>query len=70
MKRGRGPFKTRPSLPQNFPVSALLSIPDGRPGSPPSWRTRRAEASPPPAAGPVAPPIGWGRRVTGVSLPQ
>lgn len=37
LKRGRGPFKARPSLPQNFPVSALFSIPDGRPGSPPSW---------------------------------
>lgn len=37
LKRGRGPFKARPSLSQNFPVSALFSIPDGRPGSPPSW---------------------------------
>lgn len=37
LKRGRGPFKVRPSLSQNFPVSALFSIPDGRPGSPPSW---------------------------------
>lgn len=33
-------------------------------------RARRGAASPPPTAGPVAPPIGWGRRVTGVSLPQ
>lgn len=24
VKRGRGPFKVRPSLPQNFPVSALF----------------------------------------------
>lgn len=29
MKRGRGPFKVRPSLPQNFPVSALYD--PGRP---------------------------------------
>lgn len=29
MKRGRGPFKVRPSLPQNFPVSALFD--PGRP---------------------------------------
>lgn len=29
VKRGRGPFKARPSLPQNFPVSALFD--PGRP---------------------------------------
>lgn len=29
VKRGRGPFKVRPSLPQNFPVSALFD--PGRP---------------------------------------
>ena len=37
LEKGRGPFKARPSLPQNFPVSALFSISDGRPGSPPNW---------------------------------